>query len=392
VLAHNRTSQSCTNLEISPFSIAERTLLGGSQLKKLLLNADEEHATGFYLSPRAGSKCLQALGFEDPLELSLAMNRIAAALRPLEFGVYRNLGFPGEPAPGTSFSTPEFAGSTAHDVRYCGSGMFGSAYEIGSADTSSFILKIFHKRAYELNFSGPWNECALGMYITHQGVSDLPHLCAADPAQEWLLCEYVSSTFRSSNPSGPTIRELGLQVLDPIQDDRNLVRGMETNFRVDYGHLKTDDRMNYFPERTMSEIRREFKKSGFLDRAPYLALFGQDASARPYICSNLGMVRPRDRLATIEAALDLPETTFFPLSDLIAANIMLKEETLDLFTMQMNHPNSEYRTQALYDLQGVNSASASLIRKAWAERDEFSLLRTVNPATLALHQFDVRSL
>lgn len=349
---------------------AEAELLSGDQLEALW-----RPEIGSYASPTAGAAALAALGLAGARrELTLKLDEVADCLRPFEFGYYRHLGFLKDSEAGLLPPLRLDVGGKTLELEYVGSGYFGSVYKLGAGEGASYALKVFYQRALEHGFSGPWNEAALGMYVTAQNVSDMPHLCLANPRKGWLLSEFVDERFESAHPQGPSWKALGLISYDPHKDGENILAGKwGCPYRVDYGHLASRARQNGTPQNdAVAKLVQSAGADGAITKGAFLDLFVNDASARRYLMPHLGRLHESDRFEALSEMCSFPEADFFPLQDYMEKGVLPASRTIDLFDLLMKNKDPAVRGQAIFDISKISREEVNHLGNAWYTRPEFT--------------------
>lgn len=351
---------------------AEERLLNNEELKEIAEKASVR--SPYYVSSGCGCRALESLSLGEPLQLLKRLDCLAEELASLEIGFYQTLGFDFDQA-AYSFDlnnsiNPEFS----FNIEYVASGFFGSVYKLSAADGRTYALKAFYRRSFELEFSGPWNEAALGVYVTAQHVSNMPHLCAANPAAGWLLSEFVDADYENPTPDGPTWAELGLITLDYQKDADNLLHNRwGAEFRVDFGHLTTLSRNKPAAFKLLKQIREG--QPGKFSRSQFMKIFKANQNIRGELCGKLAWVRPQERIQTLHDMFRYSESKFFPLQEYISSGVLPPEDTLSLFSLKMQSDDRNVRAQAIFDLRKLQAAEAAFLKQEWLQRGEFEAFR-----------------
>lgn len=252
---------------------------------------------------------------------------------------------------------------------------FGTVFRLSPPKGPAFALKVFYRRPFELEFSGAWSEAALGAYVTAKGVSNMPHLCAANPAAGWILSEFVDGDYESSTPSGPTWSELGLITLDYQKDADNLLcNSLGEEFRVDFGSLTSKERAQPELEQALKRLSSIGSKGG-LTSEEFVELLEENPELRGHLSSRLSWVRPDERLAAVAGMLEYSECQFFPLQEYITSGLLPSESAVKLFDLKMGCSDSLVRAQAIFSLDGLSDVDAEYLRAQWRQRPEFESFR-----------------
>ena len=349
------------------------SLLAGFELKHSVeaLSTDADYPA--LLVPDLFESTLKELRVgPDPTLFLFSLNAFADAVRPFEFGFYRSLGLVGE---GTLPAELLSIGNFDLTVAQCGSGHFGSVFLLKNnkqASSRGYVLKVFYQRNQELHHSGPWNETALAAYVTGQKVYHMPRLCAANPARGWMLYGYVDADYRNPNWNGPSWSSLGLITLDPEKDTDNLICNKQgEQFRVDFGHLKTADRSKEPLPREILEVRARHSKHHPMTKDIFLHLLKKYPQARARMSSALAWIKRSERLETFKEIAQFKETHFFPVSDYFRASVLSADQLPELFEFLMEHENSAWRAQALFDTRKLPETTKEFLEKQWNGRPEF---------------------
>lgn len=357
---------------LSPvFQNARTTLLSGHTLRAGCAGADSA-----YISPECGRRTADDLGIRDgniePLieHLTLASHK----LRAFEFGFYRHLGFLKDSEVGIFPDLSISVNGLKINVRYIGSGYFGSVFKVSSDTGKSYALKIFYRRATEYQHSGPWNETALGIYLSAQRVSNMPHLCLANPARGWILSEYVDQSYQSPSPDGPTYQALGLKVFDQERDKENQLLGAAGQpLRVDYGHLGLNISDQNQDEETVRKILTKYADPrGVVDSTSFLQYYREAPQAREYLLKFLARVPKNKRMTTLSEMLQYPEADYFTVQDYLAKGVIPADNTLLLFNLLMKNSDPYVRGQAIFDIRGLPKDDISIMGKIWSTQPEFT--------------------
>lgn len=314
----------CNGAPLLPFSGRFATLTAQTQLLndhelKLTLEV-EKNRLGRQATPYIG-KTLPRGFFSPHLQnnpnallreqsrILAQLNKVASTLSQLDIGLYRMAGFD------YPFTLPPFhlkLGQQHTILHYLGSGNFGSAFKL-VINIESYVFKVFYPRHSELLFSGPYNEAALGAYITAKNVRNMPHLFMANPQARWQLTEYIDKQFDNPHPQGPSWQDLNLQILDPQYNADNEKKDKHgLSHRIDYGHLTTTTRQRPILPDTVKTLFRTLDESHHVDKHAYWQLFKTHPEYRGLLLSNLGCLAPANRLPMLEHALAYPEVQDFP--------------------------------------------------------------------------------
>ncbi len=291
-------------------------LLSGLELKSLVTQEQE------YISSRAGQNCLKELGVAAEKEQFI--KTIEAAVKTLsyfEFGNYAELGFHIE-AIENPIPKLQFKNFKNISLEYVGCGHFGMVYKIANTSGQAYALKIFYPRDADYNASGPWSETALAIYTTKQKVSNLPHLCLANPQNDWLLCEYVDVNFKSTTPEGPKLNSLGLINLDSFNDGQNQIQTSAGEIiRFDFGHLGNGHREQAEYNPLLDVLKKEYSTNTFANLDTFTSLAKEHPEARAQLSRKLFCIKPEERLNALRSLLTYPECHKFPLHDYIDCGI-----------------------------------------------------------------------
>lgn len=362
-------SQGCNvSMNAGCWKEAEEKLFSGNELKE---QVKSDGSNSVYISSVPGSSCLCELGVSAVQEQFVsAIDDIVFSLQPFEFGHYRELGFLRDSEaniipPLSIKAFPEIS------LHYAGSGHHGSVFKLTGPGEKSFALKIFYERESESNFSGPWNETALGAYVTARGVKDMPLLCLAHPEKSWILTDFIDDKFVSSYPDGPSFSSLNLVTLDPLNDNENWLAGKDRKYRVDYGHLTDKERNEDIPYELINCLKEIFELNGSVSPEEFLDVFDRNPQWRGFLCSKLFCVAPEKRMNVLEKLLQHSDASFFPLSDYIAGGVFSSEDTTALFNLLTQHPEPRVRSKAIFDIRELSKAAACYLGDSWISQPEF---------------------
>lgn len=303
-----------------------------------------------------------------------AIDALASGLRLFEFKLYRQAGFEVEFRPEPVDIV--LAGVEAV-LSYAGAGNFGSAFRIECAG-ENFVLKVFYHCGAELLFSGPYSEAALGAFVTAKKVRDMPAMFAANPAEGWLLTEYVDENWTPRNPHGPSWRDYSLQSMDPNGGPQNeMALKSGGSCRVDYGHLKSPERRK--PERSpaVDSAFEVFEGDGrpFVSADHYCAVIDRYPETRFALMKHLGCIAPEKRFDVIARGLSYDEAKYFPTQDYFEAKSLRKEDVMLLFGLLLRHSDPTVRARAVFNLSWMSEHDALLVERIWSECPEFEPFR-----------------
>ena len=353
------------------WSQAEQRLLNGSELRSEIVYRG---ASAECLVNRAALEERKwGLGHEVVLEI---LGEFAKLLRPYEEALYRAQGY------ACNFTFPRMVVSNSVNslaFEYLGSGHYGTAFKVSYANAQDLVLKVFYPSSGEHRFfSGPYSETALGIYVSGQQVSNMPHLLAANPTQGWLLTEFVSGEFRSQTSNGPTWQQLGLVALDQANSKHNNISDAQGQLcRVDYGHLTNKERQAL--ESCSSEVAEVMlgcrRHKNFLSGKEFLGLLADNKESRGYLFGQLVCVAPEDRLAVLEYCSCFSEFLYFPVQDYFEAKVFESDQTLAVFNILMQSTDPLMRSKAVFSTKGLIDSDRIKLEKTWAELPEFAYFR-----------------
>ena len=259
------------------------------------------------------------------------------------------------------------------NAEYVAAGHFASVYKISSGSGPAFALKVYYQRNAEDFSSGPWSETALGIYVTAQDVSNMPHLCIANPERGWLLAEFVDSHYHSPTPDGPTWADLGLRAFDNAPEGPNEVPLTEARkMRVDYGHMATKEREQLYIQDDLRATLLKLKGAApHVPSEAFLELFWSRPELRKHLLIELGCLAPEHRLPVLKEAFDAPEAEFLALQDYVLSGLISADKTRELFDLLMTHPNPSYRAQGIFDIRNIAKEDANYLGENWYGKQEF---------------------
>lgn len=299
-------------------------------------------------------------------------SRFARAVRCIDFGLYRRCNMRSKDQ---LLRQQLKMREGALRFQLLGTGQLGSAFKIQGLGTRAAVLKVFyHRHCDHPLFSGPYSETALGMYITARGVSNMPHIQCAAPEYGWIMSEFVNEEFESSSPAGPRWQDIGFRALDLKRREDNFIRGHgEVEYRVDYGHLTTRERKDcgisdgikcYFPD-----------KGKYISGERFLELMDSFPESRAKFFGELRLVKPEERLGTIERFFNYPEMQGFPVQDYFLVKLLPPESVGAVFDIMSAHRSSLVRSGAVFNLENVDAAVRKRVLGAWNHADAFLALR-----------------
>ncbi|MCB0337391.1 MAG: hypothetical protein KDD62_13840, partial [Bdellovibrionales bacterium] len=251
-------------------------------------------------------------------------------------------------------------------------GNFGSVFKLSAQNGKAYALKVYYQRSSEHDFSGPWSETALGVYVTSKKVYNMPRLCAANPEAGWLLSEFVDESYRNPHHDGPSWASLGILTLDPQRDSDNLLyNDLGQDFRVDFGHLTTDQRSTAPIPNELREIEGSKKPRDTMNIASFMVLFDNHPTGRQYLADHLCWVSKSERLDTLKAMYGYPEMAHYFVQDYFRAEVLSDLEVRPFFDFLMSKDSPELAAHAIFDIRNLPEADARYLLQQWNSRPEF---------------------
>ncbi len=351
---------------------AQEKLLNEDELKSSL---DAEKPLGKatpYIGERLPKVFFSPVGNKNHQKQAIlkTLDIVSGGLRQFDVGLYRSAGFI------QPFKFPPLRvklGNKMARLTYLGSGNFGSAFNL-SIGGQQFTFKTFFKRHRDLLYSGPYSEAALGEFITAQNVCNMPHLLVANPQAGWQLTEFIGPNFKNTHAHGPRWQELGLKVLDPVANqDNEKTDGNNVKYRIDYGHLTTEQRRRpLFPRPQVEFLFSHLGPDHFVPLKAYWQLFKQLPEVREQLFRNLGCLSPKNRLKVIQRVLKDPEFADYPTQDFFKAKVLTEKAILPLFRFLSIHPNPAVRSKAIFNPTSWPEAEKQKIfEPIWNAQPEF---------------------
>ncbi len=256
-----------------------------------------------------------------------------------------------------------------------GTGQLGLAFKVTGIQAAPAVLKVFYPRhADHVNFSGPFSETALGLFITAQGVSNMPHLILGCPSEGWQLTELISTEYQSPTPDGPRWQDLGLRPLDLKKRDGNFIRlPSGANVRVDYGHLTSEDRTRC----TLSdEVLRELPSRGeYISKKRFVSLLERFPHERTKLFGMLRCIEANERLDAIKSFYNFVEMEAFPVQEYLIMGLIPCSAIAPLYQFLREHHSPLVRGRAVFNLAHLPLERRRAILRDWSHSPDFLELR-----------------
>lgn len=340
---------------------ARQKLLNDQELKAFLSEENDPYIENY----------LPDVFFDKTIDLSHQKQTIlkrldstAKLLSQIDVALYKSAGFD------KKLNLPPMEldlGSKKATLTYAGSGNFGSVFKL-SIGQEQFAFKAFFKRDSEFLFSGPYNESALGCYITAKNVRNMPHLIAANPQNGWIMSEFIDENFENPHFEGPKWQNLDMTVFDPFTDNE-LKDDLGNKYRVDYGHLSNSERKKPALPLKISQLLTKHKEKECIPLDEYWDLFTSCPELRSRLIDKLICIAPENRLNVINKALHYPETKYYPIHDFFKADALSEKDILPLFNILLKHPDKTVRARAIF--ASLPEDKKQELYSIWNKRPEF---------------------
>jgi hypothetical protein len=254
-------------------------------------------------------------------------------------------------------------------IQLKGFGHFGVVFKLSIGEVN-YAFKCFYPAHREQMNSGPYGEAAMASYLTGKGVSNMPHLVAANPEAGWQLCEWVDQKWLQEElpkRTGPVWQSLGLNVLDSHIKENEVATSQGSNpVRLDYGHMNFGPYQSPPLDEQVKALFKTREETGYVSSKAFLDLFATTPALRTVLAENLMCLAPQKRVAILKTILVAPELKDFTLYDLHTVKAVSTTQIEELLPWLMKHPSSEIQKKTLLPLKNLSTEAQEKLRQFWA--------------------------